>query len=349
MVILPSCCRPFSWGALTTCPHHPSENSSCLWVAPHPISPTGTPPTPQSPLFPSGSHPPLCHTSSLAPPPLRPAPRGTPCGPAPPRRPLFRWPRPFLGGPSLAAGSRGPAPPPWELASRRLGPRSLRVGPALPLAAGSGPQPRVRVPSLPVRIRLRYSLGWLFEESGAGRSAAWPEVSPDQPPAESCPRAAPGPQLVLLAGLASAPRRPCIPPVLVKGVRCVYRGRFKAKALPGLRGAPPGPSRKCFHWQTIQAAPNSAQYKVASLFADNPPSAKVRPPVGGLPGPTSNRCFLGFGKKWACPPILCCKFPGPLEACLPACRAPCRGSTGRPCPLPTAPGASGNTAPLPQR
>ena len=89
--------------------------------------------------------------------------------------------------------SRGPAPPPWELASPRRGSHSLRVGPALPLAVESGPQPRVRVASLPVRIRLRYSLGWLFEESGAGRSATWPEVSPDQPPAESCPRAARAP------------------------------------------------------------------------------------------------------------------------------------------------------------
>lgn len=288
---------PFSWGALPTCPHHPSENSSSLSVAPIPSPPRAHPRRRCHSFSPAA----VTLLSVSSPPWPRPPPSGHPVGHPPgPFVPAAAAPP---GGPRLAAGSRGPAPPTVgtglpaagqrgertaRLAHFRVGAASgLGVRPAAPGACS--PAPRADPSQVFPRLALR--------ERGAGLSAAWPEVSPAQPPAESCRRAA-RPPSGPAPGLASVPRRPCIPAVLVKGVRRIYRGRFKAKA--PLRGL----SQKCFHWQTIQAAPNSARYKVASLLPDNP-SAKGRPPVGGLPGPTFNRCFLSFGKKWACPvPVL---------------------------------------------
>lgn len=217
-------------------PTTPSENSSCPWVAPQPFPP-GTPLHPAVTPFSQRQSPsslsPLLPGPAPAPPPVdtpRPPPRGALCsgGHAPSPRSGRVWPRGHVAPPR----PRGNRPPSCGASGWTARLAHSGVGPALPPAAGSGPQPRVRVPPPPVRIRLRYSLAWSFEESGAGRSAAWPEASPGQAPAESCLRAARAPSWSCSRGFppgtrcASAPRRPCIPPVLVKGVRCDYRVRF---------------------------------------------------------------------------------------------------------------------------
>lgn len=151
-------------------PTTPSENSSCPWVAPQPF-PRAHPSTPPSPLSPSGSHATLCHPSSLAPPPLR--PQWTPSG-RPPAAPFVPAATPLpRRGRRPAAGSRGPAPPPWEPASPRrdlpggplawLTPESpgaasgRRVGPAAPGACSPTPRtdPSQAFPGLALRGKRR--------------------------------------------------------------------------------------------------------------------------------------------------------------------------------------------------
>lgn len=106
VVILPSCCCPFSWGTLPTCPHHPSENSSCLLVAPIPSPPRAHPRR-------------RCHSFSpaavtllsVAPPPWpRPAPSGHPVGHPP--APFVPAATPLPWRPDAALGVTWPRPLP---------------------------------------------------------------------------------------------------------------------------------------------------------------------------------------------------------------------------------------------